>query len=495
MVLLLDLPAGMLIKIFSMGCLSQSDIARAALVCKTINTIIIPNLYQQIDFPPYMPYSVVNWPQEDEVAMTYSKINLAVKQLLHTLATNKRLASTVTGLQLEANAFSTYQRKVEFDRLLDAFAELTFGTNHLTASRVVQSLKGLKVLEINEFWSKVLLRNPVLLPELERAVVRRSSGHPDGIFNLMMQPKLKDIAIQDSRLYGSPQASENPTSNVSHITLVAPWGGIQELQTLVQMTKHLKSLKLMRTLTPCHHHVHGAGPDCPCGINLPGPLSNEISEVLSLVAHCLEVLLVTHSHAFSPHDLDPSRMTALLNFRHLRELKIGASMILGARMCPDLHPGDALTNNELHGHDFAGCMPKSLRKLHLEIAREQLDRDDKYCWNIVESFLKYKIQLPNMTSLAMTEVHPNYRPACRCLVQNSCYVAKDMVNSSSPVEGILEMQRHCFRSGIELSYLSQRGTSSQCVRTLFLCGQDPQVLNKGDYDNFFSGWEEIGLTL
>lgn len=495
MVELLDLPAEILTKIFRMKCLSQSDTARAALVCKTINAIAVPDLYRQIEFAPYMPFSSFPHPPMKEVNDRYNSLNIAVKNLLVTLATHDNLADLVTCLRLETNISSPYEGRLQFKRIQGEFGRLTFGPRGLTASQIVQSLKNVKSLEINYFWSTILLRGPVLLLSLETAIIQRNHGHVGGIYQLMRQPNLKEIRIDASSPYIFAPSSNTLSSNVSHLTLVTPWGGILELRAFVQMTKNLKSLKLKRALRPCLQRIIGGVPGCHCGTILPTPFSNEISDVLSLVTHSLEVLVVTHCHHVSPHVLDPSRMQSLQNYESLRELKISASMVIGTRVCPALHPGSAPADNQLRCGSFAECMPQNLQKLHVEVAREQLDRDANYCRDIVGSLVKYKRHLPELSLLVMQEVQPQYASACSCQVPDSCYMAKDAVNSSSAVEGILDMQRSCLKSEIELSYLSQRRSSTRCIRTLFIFGQDPQEIDFDQYCALMSGWNKIDLTM
>lgn len=140
-----------------------------------------------------------------------------------------------------------------------------------------------------------------------------------------------------------------------------------------QLAKNLRSLELKRTLRPCPQHSVAEVPVCRCRKILPGPWSNEITDVLGLIAHSLEAFVVTHCHHVSPHDLEPSRMQSLRDFESLRELKISASMISGTRVCPALHPDSAPADDRLHGRSFAKWMPPNLQELHVEVAREQLD--------------------------------------------------------------------------------------------------------------------------
>lgn len=452
---LLDLPTELLAKILLMSCPSTSDIAKTILVCKLFRAVLVPELYRQIDI-------VISFVEPINFEWYSSRIKsyFALKRLFLTLATREDLALFVTDLSLLSDERGKIKRDPTF-----AFNALTFGPHQLDASQVVQALQNLKALRVDYYWSDILLRNPVLLPRLETAGFCQSfhSRHDIGPCRLMIQPKLKEITLQDVHLEGKVADFQRKTSfssNVSHLTLTRPRTGVNGLAALIRMMKHLRSLKLSGTLT-CPAYSTSLGHH-NCRRKISARFNLGIRVALKTVEHCLEVLMVTNFESAGCYDpaLDRTRIETLHSFRNLRAIKIGVSMILGTRRCPTPYAqSDALHNNDeyLHCEEIARCMPASLQRLYLTISREQLDRDDQYCMGMVNSFLKYKNQLPEMTTLLMEERRPHYTPRCRCVVKNSCYTAKDAVESSSPVDGILQMQRDCSKSGIELSYFARPG--------------------------------------
>jgi len=492
---ILDLPAEVLFKIFLHESLSRSDIARVARICEMTNAIVTADLYRHIEFPPYRALASIPQPSMEEVEARFSRFNFALTSLLSTLATREDLANMVTTLRLEVNLASPYLNTCSLMETQTNFTELTFGPRALTASEVVQGLRNLKSLELNNFWSKTLLRSSFFMPSLETAVVRRNYGDVKTIFQLMVQPNIQEVTIEPSSRFILMPPSAIPTSIVSHLKLVTPWGGTIELRTLVQMTKNLKSLKLVRTLEQCWAPIVAGQQGCRCGTTAPGPSSEDISDVLSLVTHSLEVLVMTNSHKFPPPVLESSRLSSLNDFKTLKELKIGAAMILGTRACPAVHTEDPPEDITLPCRRFADQLPPNLQKLHLEIAREQLDRDERYCEDIIDSMVNNKKQLPELTSLIVQEVQPLYTSACRCEGPAFCYNARDEVNSSSPAKAILDLQQKCSKVGTELTYISQRGLAPACARTLFIAGKEPQALSVADYHTITTPWTDIDLKL
>lgn len=394
--------------------------------------------------------------------LSRTKAHHKVKRLFLTLATREDLALFVTGLSLESDNYW----KNKWDPAA-AFNASTFGPHRLKASQVIQALQNLKTLSVDRYWSEILLRD--------------DDCRGIGPFRLMIQPNLKEITLKDVSLGSSMADLERKTfflSNMSHITLIRPWTGVDGLTTLIRMTKHLRSLKLNGTSrcrghwTSLEYHTCGNNPSAQCNLGIP--------VTLNTVEHCLEVLMVKNFERGGCYNpvLDPIRLRTLQNFRTLRDVKIDASMILGTRQCPTLYAqSDALrnnNNNNLQCEEIARCMPASLQRLYLTISREQLDRDDQYCKGIVNSFLNYKNQLPEMTTLVMEERRPRYAPICYCIVENLCYAAKDAIKSSSPVDDILQMQQDCSKSGIGLSYFSRPVLLADARR--FAPGQAPQRL-------------------
>lgn len=61
------------------------------------------------------------------------------------------------------------------------------------------------------------------------------------------------------------------------------------------------------------------------------------------------------------------------------------------------------------GHKLATILPISLRTLHLEIEREQMDRDKNYCRDIVKGTVQQQTDRSiHLSHLVMEEFNPHY---------------------------------------------------------------------------------------
>jgi hypothetical protein len=464
----LDLPTEVIDKILSRKHLSRSDIASAILVCKLFSTVLVPKLYRQIDFKISAPdeddydYHWVNGNfisrLSGESGNPEHKSGVATQKLFETLAMREDLAHYVADLRLDSNDRGSWDVSLE-----ESFQSIRFGPNRIDPTMVIERLHNLKKLDVDYLWASILLWD-ICLPQLESAIVRmKDYGPVDAIGDLMNLPKLKEITIRNAGHmdYGPPE--EEYCSNMSHITLTTPRDGVDYLRFLLEGSKQPKSLKLLRESGICMTDENQGATGRKEYVTVdPNTASCDVGDILNTVAHSLEVLVLRDLDQWCdvrqnvidiPVLIDRMRIKSLQHLQRLKQLKIGATMILRTRVCPQLHlithyPHDT----ELYCERFAECMPPELEVLHLVVTREQLDRDEKYCQKIVQSFVSFRANLPDLKSFVIEEAQPKYKPLCACTTELACYAA---AKPSTPLTEIWEMQRQCLEVGIDLVYISQ----------------------------------------
>ncbi|KAK5052770.1 hypothetical protein LTR84_002636 [Exophiala bonariae] len=462
----LDLPTEVIDKILSTKYLSRSDIASAILVCKLFSTILVPRLYRQIDFKMSAPneddYDWVNGNfisrLSGESGNPEHKSEDATRKLFETLATREDLAHFVTDLRLDSDDRGSWDVSLE-----ESFESKCFGPDRIDPTKVVERLHNLKILDVDYLWASILLWK-ICLPQLESAIIRMKGYAPvDAIGGLMNLPKLKEITIRNAGRMDDGPPEEGYCSNVSHITLTTPWNGVEYLRFLLEGSKHPKSLKLLRDSVICEStETQGATGRQEYVIVFPNPDSLNLGNILNTVAHSLEVLVLRDLDQWCdarqnvvdiPVLIDRSRIKSLQHFQSLKQLKIGATMVLGTRVCRQLQMLTPYAHDtELYCERLAECMPPKLEVLHLVVTREQLDRDEKYCQKIVQSFVNFRANLPDLKSFVIEEAQPKYQPLCKCTAELACYAA---AKPSTPLTDIWEMQRQCLEVDIDLVYISQ----------------------------------------
>jgi len=491
------LPTEILSQILSPRLLPESDIKSCALVCKDFNTIATANLYRDIYF------DLPNFAYTEDARVERCKKLHSIQLLLTQLAVNDGLADHVHSLVLHgfsndvrdaftrARRFETgflFRNRLVSDVQLSIPAPLTF-------SQLTAKMSQLKVLNLDVGFTALLLQDSVVLPNLEVAVLWSLNARFPYVQFLMSQPRISEIRFNHG-MFKTNMTAPSHSSTATRIVLNSQRGFLTAVPQLVAMSQSLRSLKW------CLYYNHYSRGDRRRASSICAAARESVNLALDKVSHSLQEFVLTHCQnpfeQVPPHsDLGIILIPSLRLFECLRELKVEASMLLGIRRCPS-RP-NKFPAQVRPGHELATLLPASLRMLHLEVEREQIDRDRKYFRDIIKGIVQQQNnRFLHLKHIVIEEINPDYRGSCLCNggeAWGTCFsMSEDLllkeridVKKHWNLQDICAMVKECDAVGIQLTYVWRCGKLQGHTRAILGPGGSLRT-TRPPYD-----WTKIGV--
>jgi hypothetical protein len=453
---LLDLPTEVIEKIPLTSC----DIFSMTKVCRRLNAIFNPLLYNSITFigPEQVPW-------EQPRAITSEHVT-------------QRIPTILTSLQaLRERADPVRVRRLQF--AMDGCHNYEF--LHSQSSRQMRQLlsavaPGLNMLQLRYCYD--LCWDPMEvgpLPSLRTFSTNLPLGGPEDqrfLLHVLSQPNLRNIVLHyynpmrtDSRL---PNPLRDPAFRACHGKEVILRGCDLEpsvLRSVLQATGDLEALVFIRYTGYCAW----SDADMMRQRYTPEPCSalkiKDLDGALALARRTLQKLVFIRSH-LDQCLLDQTAIGSLKRFKSLRNLYIDDRYLLecvqmedetvdsgpDADIGPDDHSD---TESEHREADLvrrapsmiADLLPKSIERLDLRIDQEKLQHRPTYPSEILEGLLTAKARLPKLVAVSILETSRDS--------PDSSWEGDEMGQSPIDASMIREMQERCARHGIRLRYLKQ----------------------------------------
>ncbi|KAK5053759.1 hypothetical protein LTR84_001720 [Exophiala bonariae] len=468
-----SLPPEILSQILSLRLLSRSELTKCALVCKDFNTTVTANLYRDLCFDlPHFRYGMEEHLERNE---QLHKIQLLTNQL----AVNQRLADRVHSLVLHGSS-NWLSENVALPSLPDRLApQEDAPLDHQTflkhtpvpLPQMVSKLTQLKVLNLDVGFSNLLRRQAVYFPKLQVVVLWSLNERFSHNHFWMAQPNLLEICFNHGSV-SIPPDFDCYNSSVSKIVLDSNRGFPSNIARLVQAPKALKSFKWRFYSNCCLRACAHRSNKLKGNKVIPGcyKLQDSVNSILTHIRHSLQTLVLTYGHHSTRCSLSPVLIPSMRGFDQLRELRIEASMLLGSQTCPSR---DSVSTNIFRpGYELAGIIPTCLETLHLEVEREQMDRDEKnYCKDIVRGIVqRQKKRDLHLGHFIIEEINPRYASNCQCVPKDLCHRARSHIEINWNLGSIWEMEKACTGVGILLSYIWRRGSFEDPIKLILRSG-------------------------
>lgn len=468
-----SLPPEILSQILSLRLLSRSELTKCALVSKDFNTVVTANLYRDICFDlPHLAYT-------NEEGLKRNEQLRSIQLLINLLAVNQRIANCVHSLILHGFSRCLMNRVVTYDMLARLppphGATIDQQTVMMQAPvpfpQMASKLTQLKVLNLDVGFSNLLRWEQVVFPKLEVVVLWSLNERFSYNQFWLSQPRLAEICFNHGSITIEPTFTRH-SSRVTRIVLDSHRGLPSNVVKLVQAPKALKSLKWRFYSNCClracaHGHTKANGNKA-----IPGcyKLQESVNSILNHIRHSLQTLVLTYGHHSTRCSLSPVLIPSLRGLEQLRELRIEASMLLGIQTCPSRTTEP--TTMFRPGYELASIIPGSLETLHLEIEREQMDRDEKnYCRDIVQGIVQQQTNRDiRLSHFIMEEINPRYASNCRCVSKDLCYRARAHIETNWNLDSIWTMEKACTGVGIQLSYIWRRGSFEDPIKLILRSG-------------------------
>lgn len=473
MISITALPPEILSQILSLRLLSKSELASCALVCKDLTSVATANLYRDICLDlPHFAYT------NDQRLKRNKQLHSA--QLLFTqLAVNDSLADRVHTLILHGFSQSLQDESITRDQL-DSNTTRPGGLIdnldiHIPAPatfwQLTSKLTQLKVLNLDVGFTNLLLRDGVTFPNLEVVVLWSLNERFPKVRSWLSQPRLAEIRLNHGSLMLRRHLPWH-SSRVTRIVLDSLRGLSCDVAYVTLAPKALKSFKWRLYSNCClracaHHKTKSKGKE---KVSRCYRLQETLNLVLHWSSNSLENLVLTYGHHSARCYLGPILIPSLRNLHHLRSLRIEASMLLGIQHCPSRISKTA--NRFRPGYELGSILPSSLDTLHLEVEREQMDRDaQNYCGDIVHGIVEQQTRRDiHLSHFIIEVINPRYISKCACMPKGLCYRAKELIETDWNLEGIWAMEKACIGVGIQLSYIWRHGSVQDPLKLILRSG-------------------------
>lgn len=228
------LPPELLSQILSLNLLSESDLTSCALVSKAFNSIAAANLYRDVCFDlPHFAYT-------NEERSKRNKQLRSVQLLLTQLAANDKLADRVHSLILHGFSNNLHKDVATHTQIRSSTPpgsglvdDLEISMNvQPTFSQLASKMTKLKVLNLDVGFTKLLLQDGVVFPNLEVVVLWSLNAYFPQIQSLMSQPRITEICFNHGNIKTCVHAPRH-SSTVTRIVLDSPRGFPRAVALLV----------------------------------------------------------------------------------------------------------------------------------------------------------------------------------------------------------------------------------------------------------------------
>lgn len=473
MISITALPPEILSQILSLRLLSKSELANCALVCKDVTNVATANLYRDICLDlPHFAYT------NDQRLKRNQQLRSA-QLLFAQLTVNDSLAGRVHTLILHGFSQSLQDESITRSQLVSNTTRPGGLIDNLaihipapaTFLQLTSKLTQLKVLNLDVGFTNSLLRDGVTFPNLEVVVLWSLNERFPKVQSWLSQPRLAEIRFNHGSLMPRRHLSWR-SSRGTRIVLDSLRGLSYDVAHIALASKALKSFK-WRLYSHCclracaHHNTKFKGKE---KVSRCYRLQETLNLILHWSSNSLENLVLTYGNHSVRCYLSPILIPSLRKLHHLKSLRIEASMLLGIQHCPSRI--FKIANRFRPAYELASILPSSLETLHLEVEREQMDRDaQNYCGDIVRGIVEQQTSRDiHLSHFIMETINPRYVGNCGCIPSGACYRARELIEKDWNLESIWAMEKACIGVGIQLSYIWRHGNVQDPLKLILRSG-------------------------